>query len=187
MDSTTPLPPHLAERATSIKAKLLSQLPAHSILFKNVSHPLDSTTLIPYSARLKPRQLEILDYDAVGLVEALGGKRYTAVEVIEAYAISAAIAQQATNCLTWYDLDSARRQAKELDRRLEETGRVVGPLHGVVISIKRQSLSAFPPRMDPFHVRSSLSSPALFLLLTTSRQGWDGLNTFNDIRRELIG
>lgn len=135
----TELPAHLAERAANIKDHLLAQLPAHTILYRNISHPLDSTTLIPYSALLKARQLEILDLDAVALVQSLGERTYTAVEVVEAYIISASIAQQATGCLTYYDHNSALRQAEELDRKLEETGRVVGPLHGVVISIKRKS------------------------------------------------
>lgn len=132
-----PLPAHLAERAISIKSQIVSQLPRHTILYRNISHPLDSTTLIPYSALLKPRQLEILDLDAIALVEALGARKYSAVEVVEAYMISASIAQQATGCLTWYDHVSALRQAEDLDRRLDESGKVVGPLHGVVISIKR--------------------------------------------------
>lgn len=138
------LPAHLAERAALIKSQITSQLPRHTILYRNVSHPLDSTTLIPYSALLKPRQLEILDLDAVALVQALGERRYSAAEVVGAYMISASIAQQATGCLTWYDHVSAMRQAEELDRKLEETGRVVGPLHGVVISIKRQSIPPSP-------------------------------------------
>jgi amidase len=137
MSTGRELPAHLAERAASIKAKLSAQLPAHTILYRNISHPLDSTTLIPYSALLKPHQLEILNHDAVSLVEALDERKYTAVDVVEAYAISASIAQQATNCLTWYDYPGALERAKELDKELEETGRLVGPLHGVVISIKR--------------------------------------------------
>lgn len=38
--------------------------------------------------------------------------------------------------LTDFFLDDAIENAKELDRTLEKTGKVVGPLHGVPVSIK---------------------------------------------------
>lgn len=137
-ETRTPgLPAHLASKASAARERVLSQLPAHTLLSKNLALPLDSTTLIDYSGRLKSPQLEILSYDATALVAALAEKKWTAVEVVQAYAISASVAHQATNCLTWYDVDSALQQAEELDRGLLETGEVVGPLHGVVISIKR--------------------------------------------------
>ena len=48
----------------------------------------------------------------------------------------AAIAQDLTNCLTEILFDEALRRAAELDRHLDETGQVVGPLHGLPVSIK---------------------------------------------------
>ena len=84
--------------------------------------------------------MEIVSLDAVDLVKAIKDKKYTAVEVVEAYFYSASLAHQSTNCLTYFDGDGALEQARELDRYLEEKGEVRGPLHGVVISIKRMSL-----------------------------------------------
>lgn len=141
--STYDLPPHLASQAEAVRSKIRSQLPTHTLLASDSSLPLDSTTLLS-SGTLTPRQLEIISLDAVGLVEAIRRKAYTAVEVTEAYIISASIAQQATNCLTWYDSESALRQARSLDASFAKTGKLVGPLHGVVISLKRTSCRLLP-------------------------------------------
>jgi amidase len=128
----------MAEKAASLKAQITSQLPQHSLLSKNVALPLDSTTLIEFSNRLSKTQIEIISLDACSLVEALKKKKYTAVETTEAYCIAASLAHQALNCLTWYDSQSALKQAKELDEYLEKNSKVKGPLHGVIISIKRE-------------------------------------------------
>jgi amidase len=138
MNSSTPLPDYLAERAKSIKAQIRDSLPPQTLLSSWDGHPLNPTTLIEYSL-LKPRQVEIVSLDAVDLVKAIKERKYTAVEVVEAYFFSASLAHQSTNCLTHFDGDRALEQARELDRYLEEKGEVKGPLHGIVISIKRMS------------------------------------------------
>jgi len=136
MNSSNPLPNYLAERAKSIQAQIRDSLPPQTLLSSWDGHPLNPTTLIEYSL-LKPRQVEIVSLDAVDLVDSLKERKYTAVEVVEAYFFSASLAHQATNCLTYFDGDGALEQARELDRYLEEKGELKGPLHGVVISIKR--------------------------------------------------
>ena len=57
-------------------------------------------------------------------------------DVLLAYGKKALKAHAATNCLTEVCFDEGLRRAQELDRYLEETGKVVGPLHGVPVSIK---------------------------------------------------
>jgi amidase len=47
-------------------------------------------------------------------------------------------ARTQTNCLTEIFVDRALARAKELDEHLEKTGKVVGPLHGLPISLKDQ-------------------------------------------------
>jgi amidase len=138
MNSSTPLPDYLAKRAKSIQAQIRDQLPPQTLLSSWDGHPLNPTTLIEYSL-LKPRQVEIVSLDAVDLVNALKERKYTAVEVVEAYFFSASLAHQSTNCLTYFNGDGALEQARVLDRYLEEKGELKGPLHGVVISIKRMS------------------------------------------------
>ena len=119
----------IAERQARLDAhpewKLKSVVPASS---KDVS-------TIPTS-QLTPRELEVVSLDATGLVEAIAKRRYTAVEVLKAYAHVATIAQGLINCLTEVFIDEGLERAAELDRHLAETGQVVGPLHGLPFSIK---------------------------------------------------
>lgn len=144
MDSSTPLPKHLVERSKTVQAAIRDSLPPQTLLSLWDGHPLNPTTLIEYSL-LKPRQVEIVSLDAVSLVQAYKDKKYTAEEVVQAYFYSASLAHQSTNCLTFFDGDGALEQARELDKYLEEKGEVKGPLHGVVISIKRMSSFQFIP------------------------------------------
>lgn len=88
------------------------------------------------TSQLTPRQLEIVHLDATALAEALRDRRYTAVETIQAFCHVATIAQDLTNCLTEVLFDEGLARARELDQHLQETGQVVGPLHGVPVSIK---------------------------------------------------
>lgn len=58
-----------------------------------------------------------------------------------AYCKRAALAQQVINCLTEIFFDRALARANELDAIYKATGKVVGPLHGVPISLKVNPLS----------------------------------------------
>jgi len=60
------------------------------------------------------------------------------VEVTTAFCKRAIVAQQVTNCLTEIFVDSALERAACLDEQLKSTGKVVGPLHGLPISLKDQ-------------------------------------------------
>lgn len=115
-DNTIPAPYHLPK----------STLP----LPKNVSG------LVSSSGILDEKELEIINLSATQLRDAIASKQYSAVQVTKAYCKAAAIAQQATNCLTMLFEDEALERAKWLDDQLEQTGKVVGPMHGVPASIK---------------------------------------------------
>ena len=91
-----------------------------------------------YRKVLSPREVEIVELDVTGLAGAISKKQYTAAEVTEAYLKSAAAAHSATNCLAWFDVNAARERAKWLDEEMERNG-VVGPLHGVPMSVKGSS------------------------------------------------
>ncbi|TFK71658.1 amidase signature enzyme [Pluteus cervinus] len=63
---------------------------------------------------------------------------WTAAQVVEAFIMRAAFAQEATNCLTEVMFVQARERAKQLDADFASTGRLRGPLHGVPVSFKDQ-------------------------------------------------
>ncbi|OQE36751.1 hypothetical protein PENCOP_c011G08448 [Penicillium coprophilum] len=74
--------------------------------------------------------------DIRDLVELVKCRRVSSEELTTAFCKRAAIAQQVTKCLTEIFFDKALRRAKELDDHLMRTGQVVGPLHGVPVSVK---------------------------------------------------
>jgi amidase len=86
--------------------------------------------------RLTPRERSFLALDVTSLAERLAVKECSAVEVTTAFCKAAYAAQELTNCLTEIMFDAALARARELDIHLAETGNVVGPLHGVPVSIK---------------------------------------------------
>lgn len=61
-----------------------------------------------------------------------------ALPVAKAYCHRAALAQQILNCCSEIFFDKAFEQAKELDDYFETNGSVIGPLHGIPISLKDQ-------------------------------------------------
>lgn len=63
-------------------------------------------------------------------------RRYTAVQITSAFCHRAALLQQFTGCLTEILFDTALEKAKDQDEHLANTGQLVGPLHGIPISIK---------------------------------------------------
>ena len=68
----------------------------------------------------------------------LSSRTLSAVEVITAFAKRAAVTHQLTLCCTEMFFEDAISRARALDEHLERTGKVVGPLHGMPISIKDQ-------------------------------------------------
>lgn len=125
-------------RTEAYKASILESIPKEwrlsdeqlAKLGPDVRHVAEETGI------LTPAEVKILAQDATSLAKNIAAKKYTAVEVATAYCKSAAVAHQTTNCLMDYFADEALERAKWLDEQLEKTGKPVGPLHGVPISVK---------------------------------------------------
>lgn len=122
------------------------QLPARTL--EAISQDSNQSVLaIPrMCGLLTERELEITElYDATALLEKLALREFTSVEVTTAFAKRAAIAQQLTSCLTETFFDEALARARQIDKHLEKTGQVLGPLHGLPISLKDSfSVSGVP-------------------------------------------
>lgn len=88
-----------------------------------------------YRQVLSPEEVQIVELDATSLAAAIAARKYTSVEVTEAYLKSAAAAHAGTQCLAWFDVKLARERANWLDEQMGSSG-PVGPLHGVPMSVK---------------------------------------------------
>lgn len=73
---------------------------------------------------------------ATALAKLIAKRQFSAVQTVTAFIKAAVLAQDATNCLTEICFEQALERAKELDETLESTGKTVGPLHGIPISVK---------------------------------------------------
>ena len=60
----------------------------------------------------------------------------TSEQLTTAFCKRAAISQQVNKCLTEIFFERALQRALDLDEILRRTGEVVGPLHGVPVSVK---------------------------------------------------
>ncbi|KLO17536.1 general amidase [Schizopora paradoxa] len=88
---------------------------------------------------LSPKELEITDMDdIVHILRNLADGTWTSVQVTTAFYKRAIIAHQLTNCLTEIFVERALQRAKEVDDYRAKTGNVMGPLHGLPVSLKDQ-------------------------------------------------
>lgn len=99
--------------------------------------PNDAVDISQYPlSKLTETERAIVKCDATSIVDLIRKRVYTAQDVLQAFVKVAVATQDITNCLTEVLLDEAFLRARELDQYLETTGNVVGPLHGLPVSIK---------------------------------------------------
>ncbi|CAI7641358.1 unnamed protein product [Penicillium bialowiezense] len=86
---------------------------------------------------LTTKELEFTENFSVrALVAEMTDGRAKAEDVVRAFCKRAAIAQQLTRCLTEPLFDRALQRARDLDEHLQRTGKPVGPLHGLPVTVK---------------------------------------------------
>jgi hypothetical protein len=132
------------QQAAAEKRQLLrDSIPQTHLLPNSLQEKAAKSELLPSddqvltSGTLSSLDIEITNIDdAVVLLERIASRKYTSVQVAEAFCKRASIAQQLTNCLTEILYDQALERARWLDERLEREGKTVGILHGLPVSIK---------------------------------------------------
>ncbi|KIW21475.1 hypothetical protein PV08_02055 [Exophiala spinifera] len=90
-------------------------------------------------------ELAIIQSEADVILEKIQTKAWTALEVTQAFCKASALAQELTNCLTEVLYAEAFERAKYLDDYLARTGKTIGPLHGLPISLKDCFITAPHP------------------------------------------
>jgi hypothetical protein len=121
----------IATRKQEIREAKLAKYPQWR-LPKTQEH--DISALL--QSRLTPLEQELVNDDATGLLERLALRQVSAVKVLTAYYKVAIAAQDYTNCLTEIFFEEGLQRAEELDEHLRRTGKPIGPLHGLPVSIK---------------------------------------------------
>lgn len=114
--------------------------------------PTNSTSFSPLNqvlngGLLTPEELDWTDtakYDATETARRIAAGEVTAEQIVTAFCKRATAATSLANILTEINFEQAIARAKELDGILNSTGKTVGPLHGVPITIKdSQDLQGF--------------------------------------------
>ncbi|KAI3393122.1 hypothetical protein diail_4721 [Diaporthe ilicicola] len=132
-------PEYEAHRDQIVQQQFADKVPEELLLPPEIitSPPRNVTNIPRDCGLLTADELDITEnYDATALAQAIRERKLTAVAVATAFAKRAIIAHQLTCCLTEWFMDAAIAQAQALDDHLAATGRTVGPLHGVPVSIK---------------------------------------------------
>ncbi|PWN43803.1 amidase signature enzyme [Ceraceosorus guamensis] len=83
-------------------------------------------------------EAEILSSDIETITSGILDKKWTSTRVLEAYIRSSIRAQERCRPLTEIYYEQALKRAAWLDAEFQKTGKLVGPLHGVPLSVKEQ-------------------------------------------------
>lgn len=83
-----------------------------------------------------PEELYITDHTALDLLPKIASGELKSETVTRAFCKRAVAAHQLINCLSETCFERAISTARKLDKHLAQTGKTVGPLHGLPISLK---------------------------------------------------
>lgn len=132
-------PPHWKPAVLTKRNTQMNSIPPSWRLPESVleNPPASSIHTIRSSGILTAEELSWTETtDIRDLILLITSRRVSSEQLTTAFCKRAAIAQQVTKCLTEIFFERALIKAKILDEYLEKTGKVVGPLHGIPVSVK---------------------------------------------------
>ncbi|KAG9236176.1 amidase signature domain-containing protein [Amylocarpus encephaloides] len=155
---------------------------------------LNVTTFPKESGMLSKKELEITKMSATTLAEKMGVDQFTAEEVVVAFLKRAVLGHQLLNFATEFMAEEAIARAKELDEYKKKTGKLIGPLHGVPISVKEHiglkgricntgyvAWTSNIPKEDAYLVQLLKNAGAVFHVRTNQPQSLMHLDCTNNI------
>ncbi|CAK7245767.1 MAG: hypothetical protein STHCBS139747_007359 [Sporothrix thermara] len=125
--------------AAQKRAQLAASLPKEWLVPEELLPPADQvdvTTWPATSGWFTPEELRITESTACELVPLLASGELSSEAVTRAFCKRAVAAQQLLNCLSETCFDRAIETAKARDAHLARTGKPLGPLHGLPVSLK---------------------------------------------------
>ncbi|KAL4965147.1 amidase signature domain-containing protein [Aspergillus stella-maris] len=123
---------------------------------------------------LDAKSRSVTDMDVPELVARMGVGALTAVEVVTAFCKRAAYAHQLSNLLLEVRFSEAIDRARELDHYFKKHKRLIGPLHGIPLTLK-----------DQFHIKG-LDTSMGFIGWIGTFEGELGTGKDRNIESELI-
>ncbi|MCO5566197.1 hypothetical protein L7F22_019873 [Adiantum nelumboides] len=127
------------ERRAILRKELSDKISRSRWLDEKVvlSAPKDVSGVVGECGLLTKEEIIITEqYDAPTLVKKMIEGEFTSVEVTTAFCKRAVIVHQLTGCLVDYFEEEALESALKADQYLKQTGKPLGPLHGLPISVK---------------------------------------------------
>ncbi|KAJ5929959.1 hypothetical protein N7466_005452 [Penicillium verhagenii] len=129
--------PYYQDIAAQKRERQLNLIPPEWRLSPVPSVDSAPNALLYIRQTLSPTELALTEETNITvLLGKLSCGEVSSLEVTQAFAKRAALAHQLTTCCTEIFFDEAFTVAKEMDEYLARTGKLVGPLHGLPVSIK---------------------------------------------------
>jgi amidase len=125
--------------AKNKRAALSESIPKEWRIPTNLMPPesqLDVTGFPQESGFFTDNELKYTSAKIPELLQQIHSGQWKAADVAQAFSKRAAVCHQLTNCLSETLFPEALERGKALDEHLAKTGKPVGPLHGLPISLK---------------------------------------------------
>ncbi|SCU89166.1 LAME_0E02432g1_1 [Lachancea meyersii CBS 8951] len=169
--------------------KCVAAIPSTQVLD---TEPVDATSF--WTLLSSQEQAIIGDLTIADLTQKQLSGELSAVAITRAYIKAAIVAQLTTNCVMQFMIPEALQRAQELDDYLEAHNKLVGPFHGVVISLKEHmnvkgkvTTASYVSYLDNIPKNEAVSITilhkfgAVFHARTAQPQGIMHLDTWNNI------